>query len=91
MNILPIIPNLKFNNNFHKNEKLNNSTIIQPKYSHTLAEDSVSFSGKTLPENTASLISNAIKQGYLDNETKFISEVKKFHGALKRVSEKLKD
>lgn len=91
MNILPIIPNLKFNKNFQKNEKLNNSTIIQPKYSHTLAADSVSFSGKVLPENTPSLITNAIKQGYLDNETKFMAEVKKFHGALKRVSEKLKD
>lgn len=44
MNI-PAVNLASLSNNFSIDKKLNNTSVIQPKYSHTLASDTVSFSG----------------------------------------------
>ena len=67
MNILPIIPHLQ-NKNLTQKKALNNSYVIQPKYSNPLAKDTVSFSAKYQPRTIGNTIENAIMQSYIINE-----------------------
>ena len=89
MNIQQIIPNFR-NNNLNNTQKTNNSALFRPNYSHTLAKDTVSFSGK-LPNKADSIIGNAVEQSYFAQMGKFVEYAKNFHKALKNACEKLKE
>lgn len=90
MNILPIIPNLQNKNFITGNKNLNNSAVIQPKLAQALQKDTVSFSGHS-PKVSSTSISDILEQSYTSNLGQYLTEVKKFHGALKRVAKKLEN
>ena len=89
MNIQQIIPNFR-NSSLNKSPKQNNSAVILPEYSHTLAKDTVSFSGK-IPNKSDSIIVNAVEQSYFSQMGKFVEYAKFFHKALKNACAKLKE
>ena len=89
MNIQQIIPNFS-SSSLNKSPKQNNSAVILPVYSHTLAKDTVSFSGK-IPVKSDNIIANAVEQSYFAQMDKFVEYAKFFHKALKNACEKLKE
>lgn len=89
MNIQQIIPNFS-SSSLNKSPKQNNSAVILPVYSHTLAKDTVSFSGK-IPVKSDNIIANAVEQSYFAQMGKFVEYARDFHRALKNACAKLKE
>ena len=89
MNIQQIIPNFS-SSSLNKSPKQNNSAVILPVYSRTLAKDTVSFSGK-IPVKSDNIIANAVEQSYFAQMGKFVEYARDFHRALKNACAKLKE